>query len=172
MLTIRMLLMLGEPASVLFKTEKAMALLKELDDGNDGVPGFEGEDLGTFVSPDRQGDPSYVKVRKFSERAIAKASALVEEMHREAVALRKKLSRPEAPLLQNVGRLVRDATGNIALQRSGTAELVPGDELRVINPGGEVMTIGAYTPEGRARFEARSLVAGTPVFVVEKEGKQ
>jgi len=170
MLTLRTLILMGTELSPTFRTDKVKSLLVSLDDGKGGIPDILREELGLFIAPDRDIDPAYIKVRQISERLLARAEQMMEQLRRDAMETRKLLTSPAAPVLRCIGRLGRDTSGSVTFVPSPKGKVSPGEDLQIIEATGTVRVIGKCGPDGRTAIEGRSLVAGVPVFVLEKRG--
>jgi hypothetical protein len=167
MLTLRKIFSIGKGVSIVFQSDSAQALLADMDDGMGGVPGMEFEQLGLFVAPDRDEKADYKKVRKMSERLLNKAQPIVSQLAADAKKARQAMEKAGFPTFRCVGRLGRDPAGDVVVVRRAAVKLTAGDELHVINADGHIQSIGKCGGDGRAVVDARSLIAGVPVFLLK-----
>ena len=172
LLTVRKLVLLGRNVSPVFQSPEANALQNELDDGMGGIPGVEITDLGEFLDPNREQNRAYVGVRKSSERLLARAKRGLGSLNTTFEDARSALLHTNVRALSCVGRLARDAGGAIVFAQSQKTATPSNAELLVIGPNGDAMKIGTCGPDGRAKIEKGSLVAGVPVFVWRQKDPQ
>jgi len=172
LLTVRKLVLLGRSVSPVFRSPEADALQKELDDGMGGIPGMEITDLGEFLDPNREQNRAYVSVRNTSERLLARAKRGLGSLNTTLEDARAALLHANVRSLSCVGRLARDAGGAIVFAPSLKTATPSNGELFVIGPNGDAMKIGTCGPDGRAKIEKGSLVAGVPVFVWRQKDLQ
>lgn len=172
MLTLRKLLSLGKEVSMVFQSQPAVQLLDLMDDGNGGVPGLAIEDITSFIAPDRNERRDYKKVFRYSESVLQKASGVLQQMSTDAKRIRQSLTALELPTYRCVGRLTRDATGEVILNKRSSDSVKPGMDVFVVDSSGGIRKAGSTGADGRISLEGRSLVAGVPVFVEQRKGKK
>jgi hypothetical protein len=170
MLTLRKILSLGKEVSLVFQSKQAVQLLEMMDDGESGVPGFEFDEITTFVDPNRDDLQAYKKVRRFSEGVLQKSSKVGQQISEKAKEVRQSLATCEFPTYQCVGRLSRDTAGDVIVAKRASTVITPGEDLLVVDPSGGVRKIGTCRDDGRISLEMRSLVAGVPVFMEQRKG--
>jgi hypothetical protein len=167
LLTLRKIFSVGKTVSILFQSDGAKALLDAMDDGMGGVPGMEFEQIGLFVAPDREDKGDYNKVRKMSERLLNKAQPIVNQLGIDSKARREAMKNADFQVFECVGRLGRDSAGGVVFISRAAITLTAGDELHVIDADGRSRRIGKCRDDGRAVVDARSLIAGLPVFLLK-----
>jgi hypothetical protein len=157
---------------MVFQSKPAVQLLELVDDGNGGVPGLDIEEITQFIAPGRDELPAYRKVRKYSDKVLREALAVTQQMTTDTKKIRQTLSAPDLPIYRCVGRLNRDAAGEVVLSKRPSAAVKPGQDVFVVDASGGIRKVGTCGGDGRISLEGRSLVAGVPVFVEQRKGKK
>ena len=168
MLTLRKLLLAGRKVAPSFKIAKVNEFIAQIDDDNGGVPNVSVEDLGTFLNPNCQEIPAYLKTKKIAEKLLTQMETVLEQLKLNLVKMRDRFDKPDAATFVCVGRLGRATNGKISLVSLPSVSMTPNAKLLVIGPQGESTDIGTCDLDGRAKINIKtSLVAGVPVFVIQ-----
>jgi hypothetical protein len=110
---IRKFLIEAAKASLAFTVPEARALLEDLDDKEGGIRGIEVEDLGLFVSPDRDRNQRYAALQPKLARLLEDTRGMLPAVRKALQADEGRLAEPPPSTLRLVGRLGRDAEGKL-----------------------------------------------------------
>ena len=166
MVNLRKLLLVGKKVSRFFKEPEALAFFSRLDDGNTGIPGITIEDIGEFLDPNRQNNPKYVRVRRFSEKILADAADLITTLRQSIAETAAAIAAPKLDSYECVGRVGRNHDGSLRLIAGKGPQPTRIVEAIVINPDGSPTVAGKTDGKGALEIAKEAkLIAGLPCFV-------
>ena len=166
MVNLRKLLIVGKKFSRFFKEPEALVFFNRLDDGNTGIPGITKEDIGEFLDPNRQNNPKYSRVRRFSEKILADAAELIKTLRQSIAEATAAIAVPKLESYECVGRVGRNHDGSLRIIAGKGPQPTRIVEVIVINPDGSPTFAGKTDGKGAIEIAKGSrLIAGLPCFV-------